>query len=145
MSAITAIPRGLINVLINLLGNGKGGWQAIANSIAGVAIVMYLKKAQKVPYFLSFVLCCTHSNTQPLQRSLCARTLRVTATQNMLLCTNCSMRTHLKDLQQLRVTEISSRKGGLLFCLSYASALPAMAVPSALYWRAGAESMRRSE
>lgn len=57
MSAITAIPRGLINVLINLLGNGKGGWQAIANSIAGVAIVMYLKKAQKVPYFLSFVLC----------------------------------------------------------------------------------------
>ena len=48
MSAITAVPKALINVFVNLLGNGKGGWQAIANSIAGVAIIMILKKVKKV-------------------------------------------------------------------------------------------------
>jgi len=48
MSAITAVPKALINVFINLLGNGKGGWQAIANSIAGVAIIMILKKVKKL-------------------------------------------------------------------------------------------------
>jgi len=48
MSSITAVPKGVVNVFINIFGNGKGGWQAIANSIAGVAVVLALKKAQKM-------------------------------------------------------------------------------------------------
>eukprot|EP00729_Bicosta_minor_P003909 gene3909-22992_t len=46
--SITAVPKGVVNVFINIFGNGKGGWQAIANSIAGVAVVLALKKAQKM-------------------------------------------------------------------------------------------------
>lgn len=75
MSSITAVPKGVVNVFINIFGNGKGGWQAIANSIAGVAVVLALKKAQKVSptlqcqipllsslvsFFLSFLVDCEH-------------------------------------------------------------------------------------